>query len=561
MFKLTNPISSKNYLFTCCLIIINFQLNCVAQSASMGTEFCTTTTTACNTVSGCVDHTINVSGIGVLSITNVLNAIYVSMGSPSCQGNLTSYDFTIIAPDGTVFQFIDNITSSSTTGWVNTTFIDNPNVERIRNDFSSGDQALFNPWSIGYYRPNFGSGFSSLNGINADGNWIFRVCEGASGNMISFNSACLSFGTPVETVDAIGLNHDDCLTALCINNTSLVNADNDGASVDPLYPGDVIDGCNWNSGNHESAWFKFQPTGTTATITLSGLDGPSGLGYQAIILENDLGNGCPPSALNWSVPTGGCPDDEAINNTAYLSSNGGGTSTPGNVYQNDINFNMEFNLSGLTPNKVYYLYVDGNTTTVDETFVVELSTPGAGDGPNGTASCSTPLPVDFINFNATLEENKVLLEWSTAFERNNMKFVVEKSNDYFNWDQIIEINGAGNSTVERHYYTYDYNPNNGINYYRIKQVDFDGKFSYSYIKTINIEGEIIIEPNPNNGQFTLYGLEKNKDSEIVIYNLYGQKVFEIITNNVYEEININDLSKGVYYLIINKTKKLKFIKQ
>lgn len=561
MLNLSNTYNTK--FLVVCFIFFNVQLNCVAQSVSMGTTFCTTTTTACNTAlsgTGCVDHIINVSGIGVLSVANVLNAIQVSMGSPACQGNLSTYDFTLIAPDGTVFQFIDNITGSTTAGWVNTTFIDNPNIERIRNDFSATDQALFNPWSIGYYRPNFGAGYASLNGINADGNWTFRVCRGA-GNIISFNSACISFGPLVPTNNAIGVNHDDCATALCMDNTSLISADNDGASADPLYPGDAVDGCTWNNGNHESAWFKFQPTGTTARITLSGLDGPSGLGYQAVVLENTLGNNCPASSANWAVPIGGCPDDESINNTAYLDANGGGTSTPGNVYTGDINFNMEFNLSGLTPNKVYYLYVDGNTTTVDESFVVEMSTPGAGDGPNGTINCINPLPIELLDFSTTLENGHVLLHWVTASERNNMKFSVEKSRDFFNWQQITEVNGAGNSTEELNYYANDYHPFNGVNYYRIKQIDFDGKYTYSHIEAVTIENQLLIEPNPNNGQFTLYGLDKNQKNDIAIYNLFGQKIFEISTDNVQEEINISDLSSGLYYLIIDNKKTMRFTKE
>lgn len=557
-----NTFKSLNLKFALLLFSLNNLVNIHAQSASMGTSFCTTTTTACNTVSGCVNHTINVSGVGVLSLANVLNSIKVNMGSPACQGNLSTYDFTLISPTGVVLNFIVDLTTGTTNGWVNTTFIDNPNIENISFDFSATDQNLFNPWSIGYYAPEVDGSFSStFNGINADGAWTFRVCEGATGNMISFNSACITFGAPIPTENAIGVNHDDCSTALCLDNTTLVNADNDGASVDPLYPGDMIGGCTWNNGNHESAWFKFQPTGTTATITLSGLDGPSGLGYQAIVLENSLGNGCPPSVANFTVPIGGCPDDESINNTDYLNANGGGTSIAGNVYQNDINFNMEFNLSGLTPNKVYYLYVDGNTTTVDETFIVELSTTGAGEGPNGTISCNnTTLPVEFLDFITTFENDKVLIYWSTASERNNNKFIVEKSIDHIKWISIDEINGAGNSVQKQEYYAYDNEPNNGVNYYRIKQIDHDGKFDYSFVRTMKIENQLMISPNPNKGNFMLYGLNYKRENNIEVFNVYGQKIKELNTINAEIEINLSECDNGIYYLLINQSKILKFIK-
>jgi hypothetical protein len=531
----------------------------------MGTQFCTTTTTACNTVSGCVDHSISVSGIGVLSASNVLNAIYVNLGSPTCQQSLASYDLTIIAPDGTILNFIVDLTASTATtaGWVNTTFVDNPNLERIANDYSASDQNLYNPWSIGYYRPE--TGYSSLVGENADGNWTFRVCESATGNMISFNSACLYFGPPVPTTVA-PTNIDDCASAQCLDNTSLINADNDGSEGDALYPGDVVDGCTWNSGNHESSWFKFQPTGSTARIVLSGLDAPSGLGFQPIILENVNGNGCPTSASDWRVPTGGCPDDESINNTAYLSTNGGGVSTAGAVYSNDINFNAEFNLSGLTPNKVYYLYVDGNTATVDDPFVVQMFTQAAGpttdvNQPNSAIHCSMPLPVEFLDFVVVEDGEEALIYWTTATETNNHKFIIEKSKDNRNWSSIGEVFGAGNSSSEQEYRMYDENPYNGTSYYRIKQVDYDGQFSYSFVRSFLVESRVVLEPNPTNGEFTVYGLDKYRNNDISIYNILGQKVYETATKNGFEEISIRDLEDGVYYLTINQTKTIKFVKE
>jgi len=466
----------------------------------------------------------------------------VNMGSASCQGNLSTYDFYLIAPDGTSYQFIDNITSGTTTGWVNTTFIDNPNVERIRNDFSVGDQNLFNPWSIGYYRPNFGSGYASLNGINADGNWTFRVCRG-SGNIISFNSACISFGAPVPTVDALGTNQDDCATAQCLDNTSIINADNDGTSVDPLYPGDVIDGCDWNSGNHESAWFKFQPTGSTARIVLSGLDAPSGLGYQAIVLENTLGNGCPSAASDFTVPIGGCPDDESINNTDYLSANGGGTSTAGAVYDGDINFNMEFNLSGLTPNKVYYLYVDGNTTTVDETFVVELITPGAGGGANGTVSCSVPLGVELLNFNVFCHDGFPELTWQTASEMNNEYFEVQHTSDGINFTSIGFVNGNG-TTTSLQSYQFEVDDRSLLSgYYRLKQVDFDGAFQYSPIRSVNCQNntpfvQII------NGKLIVENIDRITNCSI--YDITGRMVFN---SPDYTSFNAN-LANYFYFIIL-----------
>lgn len=530
-----------------CFTIIQFQNKSLAQSASMGTDFCTTTTTACNSISGCVEHTISVSGIGILSTGNVLNAIQVSLGSPSCQGNLTTYDFTIIAPDGTVYQFIDNITSDATTGWVNTTFMDNPNLERIRNDFSSSLQDNYNPWSIGYYRPNYGAGFSSLNGINADGNWTFRVCESSTGNMISFNSACLSFGTPTITYDALGAPNDICENAYCIDNTSLVNADNIGTVGDPLYPGDLVDGCSWNSGNHQGSWFKFQPTGTSATITLSGLDGPiTNYPFQPIVLENSLGDGCPTSVSDWVVPNGGCPDDETVNNLDYLTTNGGG-SAAGSIYQNGIGFNTEFNLSGLTANKTYYLFVDGNTSSVGEEFVINLSTGGAGSGPNGAVSCSVLLGAELAQFNVQCHDGNPILYWETSTETNIDYFEIQFSTDGYHFQTIGSVGGNG-TTNTSHYYTYEvYDRFKNEGYFRLKQVDFNGRFEYSSVRIANCQNDEPIVQFVND-QLVISNVEGILNC--TIYDLSGRIVFQSDDITTF----LASLSSAVYFVQIETRK-------
>ncbi len=95
-----------------------------------------------------------------------------------------------------------------------------------------------------------------------------------------------------------------------------------------------------------------------------------------------------------------------------------------------------------------------------------------------------PLPIELTNFNAELIQNEVVLKWTTASETNNDYFLVERSNDLSNWDAIIEVNGAGNSTEEINYMDYDKRPMSGLSYYRLKQVDYNGEYSYSAVKSV-----------------------------------------------------------------------------
>lgn len=97
--------------------------------------------------------------------------------------------------------------------------------------------------------------------------------------------------------------------------------------------------------------------------------------------------------------------------------------------------------------------------------------------------CTPPgLPVEIISFTATQSEHGVLIRWATATETNNDYFELQRSRDNTSWHQVARIKGYGNSMTPVNYQSTDTASVNGTNYYRLKQMDFDGKFSYS--KTI-----------------------------------------------------------------------------
>ncbi len=158
------------------------------------------------------------------------------------------------------------------------------------------------------------------------------------------------------------------------------------------------------------------------------------------------------------------------------------------------------------------------------------------------------LPVKLVSFDADLlEDNTVHIQWKTASEINNDYFEVQKriDNDFV---ALGRMDGANNSNVLIHYHSYDLNPIEGVNYYRLKQVDFDGKISYSNIVSVDnsLESSTIIYPNPSNGEFSFVS---NDDVEVVIYNSMGQEVYR---NYFYADIvNLIDIQKnpkGIYFL-------------
>lgn len=107
------------------------------------------------------------------------------------------------------------------------------------------------------------------------------------------------------------------------------------------------------------------------------------------------------------------------------------------------------------------------------------------------ALLASPLPIELIQFDAQLNpKNQVDLLWITATEINNDYFTVERSIDANNFEPVKELDGAGNSTQLIYYQTKDEHPYKGLSYYRLKQTDFDGNYTYSQIISIMIEQEL-----------------------------------------------------------------------
>lgn len=166
----------------------------------------------------------------------------------------------------------------------------------------------------------------------------------------------------------------------------------------------------------------------------------------------------------------------------------------------------------------------------------------------------TPLPIELLKFEAKpINDRYVALEWQTASEINNDYFEIERSKDAINWEVISEkIDGAGNSSSLLSYEDFDYYPYKGTSYYRLKQTDFDGAFSYSAIRSVNFKGEldVTIYPNPFSDYTIInFGAELKGEKHLVLFNSLGQKVYqsENLVGTEYK-LNKEKLAQGVYLL-------------
>jgi len=184
----------------------------------------------------------------------------------------------------------------------------------------------------------------------------------------------------------------------------------------------------------------------------------------------------------------------------------------------------------------------------------------------GGSFAQNPLPIELLFFGANLNGNIVELSWSTASEINNDYFTIERSIDGINFSPVSIIPSKainGHSTEQLNYSCNDLNPENGINYYKLKQTDFDGKFEYSKIISINlnqlIDNSFNVYPNPNNGQriaVSANGFVPNENVKLCIVDLLGKTVYiEMLQANETGEIQswiIPDMNlpKGVLLIQI-----------
>jgi predicted outer membrane repeat protein len=187
-----------------------------------------------------------------------------------------------------------------------------------------------------------------------------------------------------------------------------------------------------------------------------------------------------------------------------------------------------------------------------------------------------PVPVELISFNAKIENNCILLKWSTASEINNYGFEIERSasdeNKNNGWKTIGFVRGAGNSSVINIYKFEDKEIFSGKRIYRLKQIDFDGNYKYFHIVEIDVKNSkafILSQnyPNPFNPSTTIeFVLLENGYAELKVFNALGEEISCLMKGycedgKKYSAIfNGNNLTSGIYYYVIKTEKHTQYKK-
>lgn len=212
--------------------------------------------------------------------------------------------------------------------------------------------------------------------------------------------------------------------------------------------------------------------------------------------------------------------------------------------------NTTVTVTGLQ-NKTYYYRIFEYNGTAAPVY-------NTADVVAGSAIVSSTLPVKLLHFTVREQNGKTMLQWATSQEMNSNYFAVERSVDGSNFSEIRKITAAGNSNNTVNYVYVDENAAKGTIYYRLKQVDNDGRFTYSSVINITVKGEsgsISIYPNPVKDRFRLSLPANVSKGALIVYDSRGIIVHrQEITSGQY--VNASGWSGGTYYVVVQANGKV-----
>jgi len=237
--------------------------------------------------------------------------------------------------------------------------------------------------------------------------------------------------------------------------------------------------------------------------------------------------------------------------------------TPDGIVDSTFGSNGRVRVQNGTLNfgKTVAIQTDGKIVIGGETTVP--SPPSATDFGITRLNSYNPLPVQLTTFTGQLVKTTVQLNWSTATETNSSHFVIERSNGN-SFNAIGSVGSKGNSSQLQQYSYIDVQPLTGDNFYRLKQVDKDGRFAHSKIVRI-VFGDVpylVAYPNPAKTAIKIGGL--NAGSYVTLVDMNGKVVNQYRAAGSNYTLNIQNLTAGVYFIRVQqngKTTVLKVVKE
>lgn len=275
-----------------------------------------------------------------------------------------------------------------------------------------------------------------------------------------------------------------------------------------------------------------------------GVTPPSYSTYSAFTFNCDCANGC------WRSGFGcGTGDQELGNSSAGAYVNLLALAKANDAAPGTYNFDVYWEISSSCGTK----------------------TRGTSGSPiRGTFTAAAALPVEISSFRARSTVSSIDLYWETASEHNNNYFEIQRSTDAHNWTALEKVSSQNGDAQYNQSYTYtDQRPAKNVNYYRLRQVDFDGKFEYSKVVQARVGVSLGVQVSPNPVSETLWlTLESETQtsaSRIQILDSYGRLLKEWNLNEVPAQqafpLDLSDIPSGLLFLQIDSQEARRIVKQ
>lgn len=268
---------------------------------------------------------------------------------------------------------------------------------------------------------------------------------------------------------------------------------------------------------------------TTYALTLTITD-PSNdkFGFEMVALPSSA-TGSTPSIGNM-VATGTQTEVTVQSGRQYMSHSALGTAAPSGTKSWTFNYTTPATLSGIN------FFVVVNSTDNDGT--------SGGDQIYAKTFAATVMPVKWLSYGLTPTDKGTIVEWATASEIDNDRFEIEKSTDAESWEIIGQVKSKGNGNKTTHYSYTDESEGTENSFYRIKQVDYNGRFEYSKILRRNkeTEGDVVTY---NAEQRVIHIHNASQMATSTLFTLSGNPVASGSNDG---DINVSSLDRGIYLL-------------
>ena len=438
----------------------------------------------------------------------------------------TTYHFAVFEANGKVAPVFQNTTVTAPLREFKTT-LEKPTVAPSGVSFSNISGSGF---TITWAR---GNGGKSLVVMRAGTNVTFKPVDG------SVYNANASFGTGVDvstdqTKQYVVYNGDGNTVEV----TGLQPASTYYVAIyefeEPLSVGTAYLTSSFATGFKQIVAAPLQQSSSIQLATISSsavkLDLEMGSGQKRIILAKEDGevNAAPDDNTNYT-PNSSFGSGQQIGSGNFVVYNGTGNSV---------------NITSLKQNKTYHFAVFEYNQYSGGVVMYQTINPAKAQ-----ITLSNPLPVTWLNFTATRQQKDILLDWKTTAETANQIFEVERSANGINFSKIGTV--PANSLLQsvNSYSFRDQQPLSGHSYYRIKQVDANGNFTYSKVVQMKAEnGTMLIMENPVRTQLNLKFNEAMVGGRMQVADASGKMVYQGVIKVGLTSISVSHLPRGVYYL-------------